>query len=339
MPKKLGLLISSAAGALALAALLALSGCVGASTGASTKTTGAPGPTAATLSVTSASLSFGALPVGNSTTLPLSIVNTSSGGATATISQLTISGSGYSLVSGPSLPLTINSGQKIDLTVKFSPQSGGTLNGNLQIVSDATTPTINVACTGTGVAPGQLAVSPSSINFGNVTVGSSSPAGGTLTAGSSDVIVNSADWSGTGFALSGITFPVTVPAGKSVPFTVTFTPQAAGQVSGSVSFFSNATNSPAVETWTGNGTQTVQPHTVALSWTPSQSQVTGYNVYRGNATGGPYGKINSSVDPNTAYTDASVQNGKTYYYVTTAINSQGQESTYSNEAQAVVPQN
>ena len=37
------------------------------------------------------------------------------------------------------------------------------------------------------------------------------------------------------------------------------------------------------------------------------------------------------------YTDASVQNGSTYYYVTTAVDSSGTESSYSNEAQAIVP--
>jgi fibronectin type 3 domain-containing protein len=39
----------------------------------------------------------------------------------------------------------------------------------------------------------------------------------------------------------------------------------------------------------------------------------------------------------TAYTDTTVQAGQTYYYVTTAVDSSGNESTYSNEVQAVVP--
>jgi hypothetical protein len=243
------------------------------------------------------------------------------------------------LVSPPSLPLTLNAGQQLNLTVKFAPQSGGQISGNLQIVSDASTPTINVGGAGTGVAPGQLAVAPTSMNFGSVTVGSDSQLNGSLTAGSSDITVSSADWSGTGFVLSGITFPVTVPAGQSVPFTVTFTPQAAGQVSGSVVFYSNASNSPATETWTGTGTQATTSHSVALSWSPSESQVSGYNVYRGTASGGPYGKVNTSLDTTTAFTDSSVQNGQTYYYVTTAVDSEGLESAYSNQAEAIIPQN
>jgi fibronectin type 3 domain-containing protein len=39
----------------------------------------------------------------------------------------------------------------------------------------------------------------------------------------------------------------------------------------------------------------------------------------------------------TSYTDVTVQGGQTYYYVTTAIDSGGNESVYSNEATAVVP--
>jgi fibronectin type 3 domain-containing protein len=76
---------------------------------------------------------------------------------------------------------------------------------------------------------------------------------------------------------------------------------------------------------------------VNLSWNPSTSQVVGYNVYRSNQSGGPYGRINAALDPNTAYTDGSVLGGQTYYYATTAVNSQGQESTYSNLSQAVIP--
>jgi fibronectin type 3 domain-containing protein len=47
--------------------------------------------------------------------------------------------------------------------------------------------------------------------------------------------------------------------------------------------------------------------------------------------------INSSLDGTTAYTDNTVVSGQTYYYVATAVDSESQESGYSNQAQAVVP--
>jgi fibronectin type 3 domain-containing protein len=38
-----------------------------------------------------------------------------------------------------------------------------------------------------------------------------------------------------------------------------------------------------------------------------------------------------------SYTDNSVQTGRTYYYVVTAMNSSNQESGYSSEVTAIVP--
>jgi fibronectin type 3 domain-containing protein len=68
-----------------------------------------------------------------------------------------------------------------------------------------------------------------------------------------------------------------------------------------------------------------------------RSTVAGYNVYRGSQTGGPYAKLTSAPTAATAYGDASVSAGLTYFYVTTAVNSAGNESTFSNEVQAAVP--
>lgn len=83
----------------------------------------------------------------------------------------------------------------------------------------------------------------------------------------------------------------------------------------------------------------VAAHSVSLSWIAStSSNVTGYNVYRGIAPGGPYAKVNSALIAGTSYTDNSVLPGQTYYYVATAVDSGGNESAYSTPAaQSVVP--
>jgi fibronectin type 3 domain-containing protein len=86
---------------------------------------------------------------------------------------------------------------------------------------------------------------------------------------------------------------------------------------------------------TGTGTGQTQ-HTVDLSWTAASGAVD-YNIYRGTVSGGPYSMINSSPDSATTYTDSTVTSGLTYYYVVTAVNSDAQESGYSNQAQAVIP--
>jgi hypothetical protein len=79
------------------------------------------------------------------------------------------------------------------------------------------------------------------------------------------------------------------------------------------------------------------PHSVTLSWSASTSSgVSYYNVYRGTVSGGPYSLVKSGVT-SASYTDPNVQSGKTYYYVTTAVDSAGAESVYSNQATAVIP--
>jgi fibronectin type 3 domain-containing protein len=78
-------------------------------------------------------------------------------------------------------------------------------------------------------------------------------------------------------------------------------------------------------------------HSVDLTWGPSTSTVVGYNVYRGSQSGGPYSRLNSAPEASTSFTDNSVQGGRTYYYVATAVDQGGAESEFSNEVQAPVP--
>src|SRR6202166_1676732 len=81
----------------------------------------------------------------------------------------------------------------------------------------------------------------------------------------------------------------------------------------------------------------VAPHTVSLKWSASTSpNISYYKVYRGTVNGGPYSLLATNVSV-TSYTDSSVQSGSTYYYVTTAVDSSGVESGYSDVATAVIP--
>ena len=77
--------------------------------------------------------------------------------------------------------------------------------------------------------------------------------------------------------------------------------------------------------------------TVDLNWDSVPGNIVGYNVFRSNVHGGPYAQINASLVASTLYTDSSVDSGTTYYYVTTAVDNQGDQSGYSNEAEASVP--
>jgi hypothetical protein len=92
---------------------------------------------------------------------------------------------------------------------------------------------------------GTLTANPSSINFGPVPVGSSQMQSVTLAnSGGPKVTITQAIVSGTGFVLSGLTFPLTLAGGQSVKCTVTFAPQATGADSGSlwISFTTQGSN-------------------------------------------------------------------------------------------------
>ena len=276
-------------------------------------------------------ISFGNVQTGNTQNLPATLTN--SGAGPVAIAGATATGSGFG-ISGLPLPMTLTPGESVTFSASFTPQSSGNAQGNISVVSNASNSTVNLALSGSASAPGQLALSPSSLNFGNVIVGKNQQLTASLAASGSSVTVSSASFSGSEFSLSGIQLPVTIPAGQSASFTVTFSPQASGGASASLSFGGTAPS--AVESLSGAGSAPPQ-HSVALSWTADSGTVAGYNVYRGTQTGGPYTKLTSAPAPATTYGDAAVTSGQTYFYVTTAVDSTGAESSHSNEVQAAIP--
>jgi hypothetical protein len=292
-------------------------------------TGGVPGVLAASPS----SISFGAVQPGKSETLSETLTNSGSG--SITVSQVSPTGAGFT-VSGLSLPLTLAPGQSFTFGAVFAPKTGGSATGRISVVSTASNPSLTISLSGAAAASGQLTESPASLNFNNVAVGTSKSLPVTLTANRSSVTISSATTNNSEFTLSGVTFPFTLGAGQSASFNFNFKPQSSGTASGNISFVSNASNSPTAETVTGSGIST-SSHSVNLSWDASSSTVIGYNVYRGSNSGGPYIQINSTVDPRTAYTDSTVVGGNTYYYVSTAVESSGIESGFSNQVKAVIP--
>jgi hypothetical protein len=291
------------------------------------------GVTPGTLSANPTSISFGTVQVGSTGNQSETLTNT--GGSTVTISQANVTGTGFS-ITGLTLPTTLNAGQSVTFTAKFTPTAAGAVSGNLAIVSDASNSPLNIGMSGTGGAPGTLSVNPPTLSFGNVTVGVGKPLTGTLNATGASVTVTSGTSDSSEFVLSGITFPKTIAAGNSATFTITFTPNASGAASASLTFASNASNSPTVEALTGTGVNPL-PHSVDLTWTASGSAgVVGYNIYRSTPSGS-YSKINSSLNADTNYTDSTVTAGQTYFYVAKAVDSNDMESGSSNEVQVAVP--
>ncbi len=290
----------------------------------------------AALSITPSSVGFGTVSVGSTDSQTIQLSNT--GTAALTVSQVSVTGSAFS-TTGLTLPLTLNASQSSTFNVQFSPTAASTVSGSLTITSTAPGSPATVALTGTGVAATlTLSLSSNSFTFGNVNTGSSSTQTETITnTGNASVQITGISVSGTGYSLSGAGTPVTLTAGQKLSFSVIFDPTTAGSASGSVTVTSNATGSPSTITLSGTGV-TPTTYSVGLSWDASTSSVTGYYVYRSTTSGTGYAKLNPS-SPATilAYTDSNVASGTTYYYVTTAVDSSGTESVYSNQATANIP--
>jgi hypothetical protein len=104
----------------------------------------------ATLTLNGNSVSFGDVTLNSPSTQTVTL--TSSGAAPVTVSQVTISGAGFSF-SGVSFPLTLNSSSPTaNISVEFDPTVTGAATGQLTITSNSSTgATSTVSLSGTGV--------------------------------------------------------------------------------------------------------------------------------------------------------------------------------------------
>jgi hypothetical protein len=285
------------------------------------------------LNLSPASINFGNAVTGVANSQTVQIGNP--GTVPVTITAANISGAGFS-TSGLILPLTLSAGKTATFNLQFGPKSAGASSGSLTLASDASNSPSVVALSGAGVAPGlSLAVNPLNVNFGNVTVGSTASRSVTLTnTGNSNVAISSTVLTGANLSLSGGS-AVTLTPSQSITLTVQYSPTTTASTTGTLAIASNANGAPSSIPISGNGVTQAQ-HTVLLSWNASTA-ATGYNVYRSATSGSGYARVNSGLDGSLTYSDASVQTGQTYFYVTTAVDASGQESAYSSEVSAVIP--
>jgi hypothetical protein len=265
------------------------------------------------------------------------VTMTNAGNSGITLLQAVASGNDFTLT-GLEFPLTLASGESFTFSVVFAPRVPGESRGSISFISPMAHVSNRILTTGSATEGKQLTANPPAMNFGTISVGTAGNQAGQLIAGSKPVTVTSAISSDPQFTVSGLSFPFTIPAGGSKEFGVTFTPRTEGAALVRLSF-TDASGTRAVFTESLNGVgETAHGHSVDLEWRASTSKnVVGYNIYRGVKPGGPYRKINSELDKATCYTDSSVVNGATYYYVSTAVNSHNRESAYSNLAEVKVP--
>ncbi len=263
---------------------------------------------------------------------------------TATIST-TISG-GFS----SSISLSA-SGVPTGTTVGFNPPTipaPGSGQSTMTVTVGANTPpgTYPITVKGTGGGIQQSTIVSLTVTAASTFTISASPSSLTVMHGNFGTSTITTAISG-GFDSAISLSAAGMPAGTTVNFNPsTISAPGAGNSTMTITVGSSTPTGTYPITVTGNGggmqqmvvvnlTVTAQ---VILSWTPSVSGgIAGYNAYRSTTSGGPYAKLNSSLIPTTNYNDLMVRSGSTYYYVTTAVNNQQMESSYSNQATATVP--
>lgn len=158
-----------------------------------------------------------------------------SGVSALTVSSLAATGLGFSISNRPSLPFPITPGDAYDILVRFTAGTPGNYSANLQIN------TTNLALLATAVAPPVVAVlagctgaGTNSIDFGSVQRGQTRVCNLSIRNPSTQSMALSAlAVTGAGFSgPTGVRVPLTLSAGETAAFTLSFTPPLAAVFSG-----------------------------------------------------------------------------------------------------------
>jgi hypothetical protein len=206
------------------------------------------GTPAINISISPSSLSFATQEL-NSTSLNLNVTLTNTGSQTLNLNSITLSGAnrGDFLVTNL-CGSTLAVGASCTVQVAFRPSATGLRTASLNIADNAANSPQTVPLSGTGTA---LHISTNLLQFGNVTVGSSSSqlltlrnlGFRTISVGRIKIIGgNGNNYSQTNTCGSGI------PPRSNCTFTVTFTPQRQGQLNAALSFSTNGSGTQAVST-------------------------------------------------------------------------------------------
>jgi hypothetical protein len=211
--------------------------------------TGVTGPS--TASVTGGPLAFGSVAVGATSAAQTLTLTTGTVGLTG----INISDTAPFHHLGGTCGTTLAAASSCTFTVVFQPTAAGAVSGTSTITSNVAINGSPVADSGTGVTgPSTANVTPTSLAFGSVAVGTTSAAQ-TLT------LSNTGTTGMTGITISDTapfhhldgTCGTTLAAGSSCTFTVVFQPTATGAASGTTMITSNVavTGSPVADTGTG----------------------------------------------------------------------------------------
>ncbi len=209
--------------------------------------------------LTPTSITFASTVVGTSAALQTVTIN-NSGTAPLVVSGVSSSNPDFSVVSSCG---SIAVAGSCDVSVGFAPNAAGAVSGTITVSHNAVGGTSSVSVSGTASAPVALApgiaVSPASLAFGSITVGSFSGAQVVSVAntGNAPLTLSAIIFIGNGFtglsSSGSCAVAVPIAAGSSCTVSARFQPTVAGPQSGTLSISHNASASPATARLSGTG--------------------------------------------------------------------------------------
>ncbi len=246
------------------------------------------GEAAPTDALSPTSLNFAAAQVGLASS-PQTVTLTNSGGVPLTSISVSVS-NGFEVSNACTTQLAANS--SCSLEVQFAPVAPGSQSGALTVSDILRTQT--VALSGTGLAPGVISVSPTSLTFTNQQPGVASPpqtltvtnAGGAPIANLDFALAGAAAAS---YSVGTVTCGASLAANASCTAQVVFTPSGTGTVSAALNISSSTLGVQAVSVaLNGSGTisggLTVSPSVVAFGVTGVSQSSTAQTVTLTNST-------------------------------------------------------
>lgn len=216
------------------------------------------------VSLSPASLDFGARPIGSTSAAQTSTL-TNTGNAALTIASIGVTGANaadYAQTNDcPITPSTLAAGASCTISATFTPGAGGSRTASVTVSDDASGSPQSVALSGSGQAPA-VTLTPTSLSFGSQLIGTTSGSQtSTLSnSGSAPLTITAIGVAGTNaadFAQSNDCpmAPLTLAAGATCTLSVTFSPSAVGSRGASVSIADDAAVSPQNLGLSGTGTQ------------------------------------------------------------------------------------
>ena len=219
------------------------------------------------VSFSPSSLSFGNQSVGT-TSGSQSVVLSDNGSAPLNLSSITASGD---FAQTNNCGSTVAAGASCTINVTFTPTASGTRSGTLSIADNVAGSPQTVSLTGTGQSAAAASLSPSSLSFGNQSVGTTSAARAITLSNTGGAAFSLTSIVASGDFAQGNNCGSTVAAGASCTINVTFTPTVSGTRNGTLTVTDNAAGSPQTASLAGTGTvpvASVSPSSLSLGSQP-----------------------------------------------------------------------